>query len=396
MFKSIFRFLRALLLVAMLAALVFAVNLVWFRPFSLNLFYEKIFISFVLQNPELLTSLGVAEQFGYRRHNAHLDDVSAAKAERDFEQWHGYLDQLKAYDPVDQTPAQLLSTRVLTWFIQNLLDGEKYRWHDYPVNQLQGVQSQLPEFLIEQHRIADRRGAEDFLSRLGEVDRKFGQVLDGLVLRESKGVVPPRFVIERVLTEMRGFAGKPVVENPLYLHFAAKVEAQEGMTPDDKQALIARCKQLISGAVLPAYRKLIVFFEAQLSRSTTDDGVWKLPDGDAYYAWRLRSETSSRMTPQQVHDLGLGEVARIEQEMAAILTALGQLQSDETPAQAIARLAKDPRFVYPNTDDGRKAALADYGTMIQDQLQRSRAIAQKRANAEVNGQFLRRPIQRRS
>ena len=78
--------------------------------------------------------------------------------------------------------------------------------------------------------------------------------------------------------------------------------------------------------MVPAYRKLIAFFEGQLSRSTTDDGVWKLPDGDAYYAYRLRSETTTRMTPQEVHDLGLSEVARIEAEMTAILAAQAQLR----------------------------------------------------------------------
>src|SRR4029079_117163 len=217
--KTVFRTLGALLAATLFAAAVFLVNLIWFRPFSLNLFYEKTFITFVLENPELLTSIGVAEQFGYRRHNAHLDDVSIAKVDRDFALWRGYLAHLKSYDIARQSPEQLLSTRVLTWFIEDLLDGERFRFHDYPVSQHFGMQSQTPDFLINQHRIADRRGAEDYLLRLGEVDRKFDQVLEGLALREKRGVVPPRFVIERVLAEMRGFVSKPAVENPLYKHF---------------------------------------------------------------------------------------------------------------------------------------------------------------------------------
>ncbi|MEP7182198.1 MAG: DUF885 domain-containing protein [Betaproteobacteria bacterium] len=372
--KTLLKAFGALLAAGVLVVTVFVVNLIWFRPFSLDLFYEKIFVTFVLENPELLTSLGIAEQFGYRRHNAHLDDASIAKTEHDFALWHQYLADLKSYDLAAQMPAQRLSTQVLTWFIESQLEGEQFRFHDYPVNQLWGVQSQTPEFLIQQHRIADRRGAEDYLARLGEVGRKFDQVQEGLVLREQKGVVPPRFVIERVLTEMRGFAGKPAVENPLYRHFAGKVEALDGVMPADRQALKARCVQVIESGVVPAYRKLIGFLEEQLSRATTDDGVWKLPDGDAYYAHRLRSQTTTRMTPQKVHDLGLSEVARIEREITAILTAQAQLQPGETPAQALARLTRDPRFLYPNTDEGRKAALADYSGMIEDQLARSRAV----------------------
>jgi uncharacterized protein (DUF885 family) len=372
--KTVFRTLGALLAAALFAAAVFLVNLIWFRPFSLNLFYEKTFVTFVLENPELLTSIGIAEQFGYRRHNGHLDDVSIVKGDNDFALWRGFLGDLKSYDLASQTPEQQLSTRVLTWFIESLLEGERFRFHDYPISQHFGMQSQTPDFLINQHRISDRRGAEDYLARLGEVGRKFDQILEGLVLREQKGVVPPRFVIERVLTEMRGFVGKPAVENPLYKNFVGKVQALPELTAADKQALEARCAEVIESGVVPAYRKLITFFEGQLTRSTADDGVWKLPDGEAYYAYRLRSETTTRMTPQEVHDLGLSEVARIEGEMTAILTAQEQLQPGEAPARALSRLAKDPRFLYPNTDEGRKAALADYTRMIADQLARSRAV----------------------
>src|SRR3982751_2606902 len=180
MLRSTLKWFGALLAVAFLIGAVFVVNLIWFRPFSLNLFYEKVFVSFLLEQPELLSALGIAEQFGYRRHNAHLDDASVAKTERDFAAWHSYLDTLESYDLASQTPEQKLSTRVLTWFIQSELEGEKFRFHDYPVNQLAGVQSATPDFLINIHRIADRRGAEDYLLRLGEVGRKFDQVLEGL------------------------------------------------------------------------------------------------------------------------------------------------------------------------------------------------------------------------
>jgi len=384
--KTIFRTLGGLFAAALLLVTIFVVNLVWFRPFSLNHFYEKVFVSFMLDNPELLTMMGIAEQFGYRRHNAHLNDESEAKAERDFAQWRQNLADLKAYDLGRQTEEQRLSTRVLTWFIESQLEGERFRLHNYPVNQLFGVQSNTPDFLINQHRIADRRGADDYLARLGEVGRKFDQVQEGLVLREQKGIVPPRFVIERVLTEMRGFAGKPAAENPLCVNFSTKVEALADVSATDKPALKARCPELVDQVVRPAYQKLITFFEGQLTRATTDDGVWKLPDGDAYYAYRVRHETTSNMTPQQVHELGLSEVARIEAEMKAILTAQAQLHADESPAQALGRLAKDPQFLYPNNDEGRKAALAAYGKMIEDQLQRSRAVVGMTPKAPIEVQ----------
>jgi uncharacterized protein (DUF885 family) len=370
--KPLFRAVGALLLAGVLAASIFVVNLVWFRPFSLNLFYEKIFVGFLLDNPELMSMLGVAEQFGWRRHNAHLNDESEAKVDRDFATWHQHLADLKAYDLEGQSADQKLSTRVLIWFIESQLEGERFRLHNYPVNQLFGVQSNTPDFLINQHRIDDRRGAEDFLARLGEIGRKFGQVEQGLAVREQKGIVPPRFVIERVLTEMRAFAAHPAAQNPLCVHFAAKVQGLKDV--DDKPALTARCHERVDQVVRPAYQHLIAFFEQQLPRATTADGVWKLPDGAAFYAWRVRQETTTTLTPRQVHDLGLAEVARIEQEMRTILLAQSAIGDGETVAAAMARLAKEPRFLFPNDAAGREAMLAGYRQMIAEQLEKSRAV----------------------
>ena len=268
-----------------LAAAVFIVNLVWFRPFSLDLFYEKVFVTFALDNPETLTAMGMAEQFGYRRHNAHLDDLSIAKGDRDFARLRQNLAELKAYDLAAQTPSQQLSTRVLTWFLENQIEGERFRFHDYPVDQLWGVQNQTPDFLINQHVIADRRGAEDFLARLGEVGRKYDQVIEGLNKRQQIGVVPPRFVVEHVLAGMRAFADHRPAENPLCQHLASEAGGIERRARGGQVgAAGSAARRPSSASVVPAYRRLIAFFEQQLPRATTDDGVWKLPDGDAYYA----------------------------------------------------------------------------------------------------------------
>ena len=377
------RVLLGLLAALLLAAAVFVVNLVWFRPFSLNLFYEKVFVVHMLEQPELLTSLGVFEQFGWRRHNAHLDDLSIAKRTRDFERLRRNLDELRAYDPAAQTPAQLLSTRVLDWFLQNELDGERFRYHDYPVNQLFGVQNDTPDFLINQHRVADRRGAQDYLARLGEFGRKFDQVLEGLAEREKRGVLPPRFVIDRVLVEMREFAGQPAEQNPLVVQFAGKLEALAELAPAERDDLRRRAVQAVQSQVLPAYARMGEFLAQQRAHATGEDGAWKLPDGAAWYAYKLRSETTSRLSPDEVHALGLAEVARIEGEMAAILQAQGEQRAGESPGRALARLAKQPRFLYPDSAAGRQAALDDYGRMLREQLAAAHAVIGRSPKAAI-------------
>src|SRR5207247_7419212 len=130
-----------------------------------------------------------------------------------------------------------------------------------------------------------------------------------------------------------------------------------------------RVEIAISGKVYPAYQKLIDYFREVLPKTTTDDGVWKLPDGDAYYAYCLRENTTTTLKPDEVHELGLREVTRIEGEMHAILDATGL--AGQPIGGAMDKLAKDPRFLYPNDDKGRADALARYTELITQATERS-------------------------
>lgn len=367
--------------VILITAAVFAVNLVWFRPCSLNLFYERIFIRFALERPELLTGIGIAERFGYRRHNAHLNDASVAFELRMQAQARKELADLRAYAVSRQTPSQRISTRILEWYLVDAVEGQKFAFHDYPVNQLQGIQLGQPDFMINRHRIADRTGAEHFLSRLGEWGRKFDQVIEGLRHREQLGILPPRFVVEKVLVGMRAFIALPATNHVLFLHFANKVDTLEGVPGTEKEVLKSRCVSAMTQEVYPAYRRLIDYVSALEPKTTGDDGVWKLPDGDAYYAQCLRSYTTTRLTPQEVHDLGVREVGRIEGELRSILDAQGH--TGGTPAQWLLKLARDPRFLYPNTDEGRQAALADYSRIITECLGRTHDFIGLRPKAGI-------------
>lgn len=351
---------------AALAVAVLAVNAIWFRPWSLRIFYEKVFIAYALEDPELLTSVGIAEKFGYRAHNARLADASVEHTFAGLARARRNLEDLRAYDFARQSPSEQLSTRVLAWFLENAVAGERFAFHNYPVNQMFGIQSRLPEFMVTQHRVEDAKGAEHYLARLAAWGVKFDQVIAGLKYREERGITPPRFVVQRVLTEMRGFIAPPPRENLLCTRFAAKVDALANVPAAEKAALKARVEAAVATHVIPAYQRLIAYCEALEPRASTDDGVWKLPDGDAFYAHLLRTYTTTHLSPTEVHDLGVREVARIEAEMRAILERQGY--AGGTPAEHLARLKREPRFLYPNDDSGRSAALADYQRIIDECL----------------------------
>ena len=369
MLKRVFKWFGAILAVVVIAAAVFLINLIWFRPWSLNLFYDKVFAEVLFDHPELLSMLSLVEQFGITSHNGKLDDESPAHQQREFDRWKRDLTQLRQY-PLDcQTRSQTLSTHVLDWFLHLQAEGEKWQWHNYPVNQLFGVQNQFPSFMANTHRLLNQKDCEYYVMRLDALPKKFDQLLENLKIREQKQILPPRFVVEEVLKEMTDFIGKPASENILATSFKTRVAKINKLSEAQRADFQTRVETAISSKVYPAYQKLIDYFQKILPKTTADDGVWKLPHGEAYYAYRLRENTTTTLRPDEVHELGLREVARIEGEMRAILDANGF--AGQPIGESMDKLAKDPRFLFPNNDKGRADALAEYTRLIKQATERS-------------------------
>lgn len=353
-----------LLLLALVVLAALVVNAVWFKPLSSRVFYERVFLEFGLQSPELLSQLRLLEGLGIRGHNAELDDRSQASGEKQFAKLKTDLATLRSYNRDSMTEAEKLNFDMLEWFMAHQAEGEKWRYHDYPVNQLFGVQNMLPRFMVNTHQLKDKTDAEQYISRLKQFDRVFAQVVEDLNIRAAKGVVPPRFVLEKVLSEVTGLTAGAVEQQLLYTHFTTAIAKIEGLSEAERNSLTTEVKAAIEQSVLPGYQKLTGYLTDTVATATTDDGVWKLPDGEQYYAYALKQHTTTDLKPEQIHQMGLAEVARIQQEMLVILQAQGI--SGDNVAQMMTALGDDPRFLYPDNNEGRQQILADYKTIIAD------------------------------
>ena len=383
MLKRVLKFLFGIVLAVLIAGAIFLANLIWFRPWNLNLFYEKVFAESVFQEPELLSSLGLVEQFGITGHNGKLSDVSPAHQQEVIERFKKDLAQLHQYPLEKQTPSQRLSTHVLDWFLQRQVEGEKFQWHNYPVNQLFGVQNEFPSFMANTHRLLRRKDCDYYLLRLNALPTKFDQLLESLKVREEKQILPPRFVVEKVLKEMSDFVAQPAAANILAKSFKERSAKIKQLNDEQRADYQTHVEKGLNDRVYPAYRKLIAYFQTLLPKTTTDDGVWKLPDGDAFYAYTLRENTTTTLKPNEVHNLGLQEVARIESEMRRLLDANGF--AGKSISESLVALGKDPRFLYPNNDKGRAEAIADYTRLITQATERSKQLFLRvpRAKCEV-------------
>ncbi|MEL7447805.1 MAG: DUF885 domain-containing protein [Pseudomonadota bacterium] len=338
----------------------------WYaKPFFINNFFNRAFIQFILDKPEMLTSMGILESLGMHGHNAEWNDSSIAAADRDFEFLDDVMKTLAKYDESKLTEAEILSVKVLKELLGNPEQDRRFRFHDYPVNQLFGLQNAIPRFLDTFHRVNTPEDADNYISRLSKIDTKMEQTMEGLKIREERGIIPPTFVIEKSVGIMQDFVDQPIEENVLYVSFDNKLQEAEEFDDAQRSAYLDQAREQIETVVYPAYQGYIDYFTALKAKSTSDDGVWKLPNGKDYYNYLLRGHTTTNMTADEIHNTGLAEVARIKDEMLEIFGAEGYDTSLGVKA-LFDQLATEERFYYPDTDEGREQILKDYATIIDE------------------------------
>ena len=363
------------------AAVVFAVPTIWFKPWSIDHYYARVFLRYALRHPSLMTMLGMLDGTPLDFYSGKLDNLSPEFEKMEAQEVAKDLAMLRSYDRSKMKPQGQLSADILGWFLENQSKSNKFLYYDYPVNQMFGIQSGLPDLLMSMHPLKRPKDAENYIHRMSAFGVAFDQTIAGLEVRREKGIVPPRFVLERVLKEMRDFTAKPAGENPLVVTFAARLDTLKGLEDAKKKALVARAEREVANTVYPAYGRLIAACEKLEEVATADDGVWKFPDGDAFYESCLKNHTTTDLPADTIHAIGLREVDRIHGEMRALLAARGYRADDI--ASAMRKLQKEPRFQYPPGDSGRARILADYQTIIDDANQRVGALFNVRPKTGV-------------
>lgn len=354
-----------LLLFAVAVLSVFTVNLIWFKPFSINHFYERVFIEYALEDPEILSQLRILEGMGINFHNDDLTDISDARFQKLKNKLNDNYKTLLAYDREKLSNEQKLSYDILKWFLDDAVRRDRFMYHDYIITQLQGVHMDLPDFMVNVHEIASKKDAENYISRISKFDTKFDQLLEQLILREEREIIPPRFAIEKALKQTQEFVKDSARYNILYTSFKEKTDSIKSLKEDERSALQQKALNEVNNTVYPSYRKLEKYLVNLIDKSTGVDGVWKLPNGGEWYAFQLRSNTTTDMSPEEVYQLGVSEVERIEKEMRTILSGIG-IPDTGSVGSILTHFSKAPEFLYPDNEAGKEQCLKDYQTIINE------------------------------
>ncbi|WP_397589454.1 DUF885 domain-containing protein [Sphingorhabdus sp.] len=288
------------------------------------------------------------------------DDFTTASEARANDAARSALKEMRTrFDPAQLTPENRLSYRLFEKRAERSEAGVKYNDYGYVFDQMNGAQSELPAFLINIHRVDNKSDARAYVSRLYGIGPGMSQAIGQAKARAAQGIMPPKWVYPYVINDARNvITGAPFdsgPDAPLFADFKGKV-GKLNISQIERDLLVADAAQALNSAVKPAYEALISEMTAQEKVAGTDDGVWRFKDGAGYYAERLANYTTTNMTPEQIHQLGLAQVARIHKEMGVVQKEMG-VKGD---LQAYFNYMRtEPKFYAPETAEGRALYLSE-------------------------------------
>lgn len=331
------------------------------QPENINDFFDKLFIDSIHHDPQQLSQLNLFESLGIKDHNAYLTDISPQALMRGLEETKTNLLCLNNYSFDTLSQSQKTSYKIFAWLLNHSVDGQKFLFHSYPISQLEGVLINLSISLTQFHTLKTQEDVKNYISRLSKIPEQCQQAIELMQLQKEKGILPPRFAVEKVITMIQKSIPANIHKNIFYTNLEQHLG---NMHVDDHDALLKQAYTVLTDTVYPAYLNLQNYFTQLLVDAQDNNGVWALPDGDAYYAHMLQHHTTTDLTADEIYQLGLQEVESIHAQMRALLATENIIDPTKNVGTLVQELAKDPQFYYPNTQDGRTQCLAEYQRIL--------------------------------
>jgi len=353
----------SILIVLLVGGSIYALKLFVFKPFSLNHFLTRELVYDALKSPEVLTYMGILEEYGFRSHNGKLSDYSLKKDSDDLREIKKDYRIVNSYQDEHLTSDELTSKKIALFQLRNEIDERtKYPYHNYPLRQMNGLHTQILEFMTDVHPIKDLKDGEYYLSRLEMIPIVFSQIHEKMTKRKELKIFPPTFMVQRVIDQINNVLSLSIDENPIITIFEEKLLKLE-LTEEQVSDLRERAIYIFNEKVLPSYKLLLKHMEEILPLANLNDGVWSLPDGDNYYVLKLRKMTTSNFTAEEIHQIGLSEVERISREITKILKAEGY-ENFENIGSILIQLNESDRFLFPDTQESREEIINIYNDII--------------------------------
>ena len=325
---------------------------------KLNAFLDRVFQRKLDTHPMFAAYLGIKKNYG------NWDDISDSFSKANLDAEKSDVDSMKKNFDFNK----LDDNTKLSWrlFEKNYKDDSEsyvYRYYGYPVNQEDGLHTEVPTFLVNVHLITNLQDAKDYISRLGRVNHLFDQLIVKMKASEALKIIPPKFVYPKVITACRNIViGEPFDNSgkgsPLFDDFKRKTDSLKNISATTRDSLQKAAANALISSVKTGYDRLIAYLTYLNAKADTTVGAWSWPNGDTYYKMSLRHQTTTDMTPQQIYDFGVSEVARIQGEIHKIMKEVNFKNDDIHDFFAFVKDPNNKKSFLLNTDAGRAQYLA--------------------------------------
>ena len=325
---------------------------------SLDKFLDESVLEPILDSPQTLTSLGLHQLDFLTNHNENLDDYSVEKSELDHEKFLVYYEKLNNFDETQLPNSAKLNLEVAKFAANIEKRGfENFRYYMGPFIQFYGTHLSFVNFMTDTHKLVSDKDAEDYIKRISKIPDAIEQLMVFEKRRAEAGIYSPKFVYEKTLLQLTSLIETPTDQHPLFITFRDASESMD-LENDKRENMLLSLKDNIE-KFKSSYAKLKILVEENSNNAREFDGVWSLPNGDDYYKHRLQIFTTTDLTADEIHNLGLQMVEEIQSEIKRILSDEGY-DVNRPLADLFVELNNDPRFLFEDSDKGREAILEEY------------------------------------
>ncbi len=325
---------------------------------SLDKFLDDSVLEPILDSPQTLTSLGLHQLDFLTNHNESLDDYSVEKSELDHEKFLVYYEKLNNFDETQLPSSAKLNLEVAKFAANIEKRGfENFRYYMGPFIQFYGTHLSFVNFMTDTHKLVSEKDAEDYIKRISKIPAAIEQLMVFEKRRAEAGIYSPKFVYEKTLLQLTSLIETPTDQHPLFITFEDASESMD-LENDKRENMLLSLKDNIE-KFKSSYARLKILVEENSNNAREFDGVWSLPNGDDYYKHRLQIFTTTDLTADEIHNLGLQMVEEIQSEIKRILSDEGY-DVNRPLADLFVELNNDPRFLFEDSDKGREAILEEY------------------------------------
>jgi len=336
------------------------------KPETFHQLLDNYFRTVIALNPGTASHLGLDPDGNYHYDKSKLTDNSEAAYQHELKLVRDYLELSKEFS--DLPPEDELERAVFQHYLQDVSDTDMYRYNYYLLNHLYGFHYQLISVLTESHSINNRQDAEDYLTRMEQLTVYFDNLFLGLEERERRDIIPSFRILEQLQNITDDLSGQHPDEIIYYTHFVDRINEMEELDETTKQIYMDRALDAVNNYIVPNYTKIAGQIDNLKKKADDIPGVWKLPDGDNFYQFCLQQHTTTNLTAEEIHQIGLKEVDRIQTEMLRRFELLGFTEGEnfgEIEGHYWHSL-QGSKFNYVQNEFGRKQTLDDYLQIIEE------------------------------